>query len=110
MSVKTSVTQDKALGEPVILTESAAVTFQINVPGTNAPTSPTMTMYKQNSGSDISSTYFAGSMSVSGMAIITKTTQNLKAGEYIINIDATVGGNTYTVYRFPLIVKRKSTV
>jgi len=110
MSVKTSVTSDTALGPPVILTESGAVTFQINVPGSNAPSSPTMTMYKKNSGSDISATYFTGSMSVSGQAIITKTTQNLKAGEYIVNIDATVGGNTNTVYRFPLIVKRKNNV
>lgn len=110
MSTKTSVQSDTALGPPKILRESDSVTFQINVPGSDAPSSPTMTMYKKNSGSDISATYFTGSMSVSGQAIITKTTQNLKAGEYIVNIGATVAGNTLTVYCFPLIVKRKNNV
>ena len=67
-------------------------------------------MYRQNSGADVSSTYFTGSMSVSGSTIVTKTTQNLKAGDWIVNISATVDGMTYVVYRFPLVVKRANQI
>ncbi len=108
---KYTVSLDDALGPPVILHEGDAVAWSINVPDVSTSvTSPTLTMYRQNSGADVSSTYFTGSMSVSGTTIVTKTTQNLKAGDWIINVSATVDGLTYVVYRFPLIVKRKNQV
>lgn len=108
---KYTVSRDDALGEPVILIEGAAVSFSIEVPDVSTSiTSPTLTMYRQNSGADVSSTYFTGSMSVSGTTIVTKTTQNLKAGDWIVNISATVDGMTYVVYRFPLIVKRANQI
>lgn len=107
MSSKTSVTLDPALGPPVIVFEGDAVAWTIEVPDVaTSVTSPTMTMYRQNSGSDVSATYFTGSMSVTGNSIVTKTTQNLKAGDWVVNISATVDGVTYCVYRFPLIIKR----
>lgn len=108
---KYTISRDDALGEPVILIEGAAVSFTIEVPDVSTSvTSPTLTMYRQNSGADVSSTYFTGSMTVSGTSIVTKTTQNLKAGDWIVNISATVDGQTYVVYRFPLIVKRANQV
>jgi hypothetical protein len=111
MSNKTSVTLDPALGQVVILFEGDAVAWTITVPSVvTSITSPTMTMYRQNSGSDVSSTYFTGSLTVSGFDITTKTTQNLKAGDWIVNVNATVDGITYCVYRFPLIVKRLNQV
>ncbi len=111
MNQKTSTTNDPALGQVVILFEGDAVAWTITIPDvTTSVTSPTMTMYRQNSGSDVSSTYLTGSMSVSGYVITTKTTQNLKAGDWIINVSAAVDGITYCVYRFPLIVKRLNQV
>jgi len=108
---KYTVSMDDALGEPVILHEGDAVAWSISVPDVSVSvTSPVLTMYRQNSGNDVSSTYFTGSMSVSGTTIVTKTTQNLKAGDWIVNVSATVDGITYVVYRFPLIVKRKNQV
>ena len=108
---KYTVSSDDALGEPVILIEGAQVAWSIYVPDVSTSiTSPTLTMYRQNSGADVSSTYFTGSMSVSGSTIVTKTTQNLKAGDWIVNISATVDGMTYVVYRFPLIVKRANQI
>ena len=108
---KYTVSRDDALGEPVILFEGDAVAWSITVPDVSTSvTSPTLTMYRQNSGADVSATYFTGSMTVSGTTIVTKTTQNLKAGDWIVNISATVDGITYVVYRFPLIVKRKNQI
>jgi hypothetical protein len=109
---KYTVSLDDALGPPVILHEGDAVAWSINVPDVSVGvSSATLTMYRQNSGADVSSTYFTGEMSVSGLStIVTKTTQNLKAGDWIVNVSATVDGLTYVVYRFPLIVKRKNQV
>jgi len=108
---KYTVSLDDALGPPVILHEGDAVAWSINVPDVSVGvTDATLTMYRQNSGADVSSTYFTGSMSVSGTTIVTKTTQNLKAGDWIVNISAAVDGQTYTVYRFPLIVKRANQI
>lgn len=111
MSSKISTTKDPALGDPVIAFEGDGIFWTITVPDVTATlTTPTMTFYRQNSGSDLSSTYLTGSMSISGFTITTKTTTGLKAGEWIININATVDGLNYCVYRFPLIVKRLNQV
>ncbi len=109
---KYTISNDDALGEPVILHEGDAVAWSIYVPDVaTAVSSPTMTMYRKNSGADVSATYFTGSMSVTGSTtIVTKTTTALKAGEWIVNVSATVDGMTYIVYRFPLIVKRANQI
>ena len=68
-----------------------------------------MTMYKEGSTSDLSGTYLTGSMSVAGVdTIITKKTQNLKAGNYIISVNATVDGQVMNVVTIPFVVKRRS--
>lgn len=58
-------------------------------------TSPTMTMYL--GGTDVSSTYLTGSMSVASGRITTKSFQNLVPGNFFITIAATVSGITDTV-------------
>jgi hypothetical protein len=110
MTQKTSVTRDEALVEPVILKEADQVIFQIWVPGvTSSISSPTMKWYKANIGSDLSSTYLTGSMSVVGTDIIqTKQTTALKAGSWVMSISATVDGLTYVVATVPVIVKREN--
>ena len=106
------VTEDTTLAPPQILREGDAIAFQINVSGiVSSLASPTMTFYQKNTGSDLASTYLAGSMSVSGIdTIITKTTQNLKAGEWVMSISATVDGQVQNVVTIPIIVKRRNQV
>lgn len=107
MSQKTKVTQDPTLTDPVIRREGDSVAFAITVSGATTITSPTMTMYKEGSSTDISSTYLTGSTSVSGNVIVTKTTTGLIRGDYIVSVSATVDGQTYVVATIPFIVKRR---
>ena len=109
MSVKTSTTEDTTMAPPQILREGDAVAFQIDISGVvSTLASPTMTFWKDGGNSDKSSTYFTGSMTVSGIdTIITKTTQNLKAGSYVMSISATVDGQVQNVTTVPVIVKRQ---
>ena len=108
MTTQTSISSDQTITEPKILREGEAVAFKIIVPGVNSTlASPTMTFYKQNSGADVSSTYFTGSMSVFGLdTIITKTTQNLKKGDWTMSVFAVVDGQTQCVSTTHIIVKR----
>jgi hypothetical protein len=113
MATKTMVTSDQTLGAPVILIEGEAVAFQIDVPNvvTGITGTPLLSMYRQNSGADIAATYFvSANCTVSGNSIVTAATQNLKAGDWVVNIKAVVDGNTRMVYRFPLLVKRANQV
>jgi hypothetical protein len=111
MANKTSVVKDPALGAPVILFEGDEVAFSITVPDVSTSiTSPANGFYRQNSGADLSATYLTGSTTVSGFTITTKTTTNLKAGDWLMDVRATVDGVTYVVYRFPLIVKRRNQI
>lgn len=114
MSDKTMVTQDDTLTPPQILREGDQVAFQIDVAGVvSTLATPTMAFYKQNTGSDVSSTYFTGSITVptgSISTIITKTTQNLKAGEWVLSVGATVDGQVMNVATIPVIVKRANQV
>jgi hypothetical protein len=114
MSVKTSIALDSTLADPQILREGDAVAFQINVAGVvSTLASPTMAFYRQNTGADVSSTYFTGTITVptgSIDTIITKTTQALKAGEWVLSISATVDGQVMNVVTIPIIVKRANQI
>ena len=108
------VTEDDTLAPPQILREGDAIAFQIDVAGVvSTLATPTMTFYRQNTGADVSSTYFTGTITVptgSIDTIITKTTQNLKAGDWVLSVSATVDGQVMNVATIPVIVKRKNQV
>jgi hypothetical protein len=110
MSSKTMVANDDSLAEPQILREGDQIAFQLDITGvTSSLASPTMAFYQRNTGADKSATYFTGSITVptgSIDTIVTKTTQNLKAGEWILSISATVDGQVMNVATIPVIVKR----
>ena len=112
MSMKLNVTKDDTLSELVILREGDQVAFQIDISGVSSTLeSPTMAFYKQNSARDVSSTYFTGSMSIptgSIDTIITKTTQNLKKGDWTLSVNATVDGQVQNVCTVPVVVKRRN--
>ena len=107
---KTAIANDETSVEPVFVREGDQIAFKVVVAGVvTGITSPTMAMYKEGSQSDVSSTYLTGSMSIAGVdTIVTKTTQNLKAGNWILSISGTVDGQVQNVATIPLIVKRKS--
>jgi len=52
-----------------------------------------MTFVRRNGQSDLTSTYFTGSMSISGQTVKTKQTTGLKAGWYYLTVMATINGN-----------------
>src|SRR5688572_7204528 len=98
MTTRTQVTKDETAGDVVIAREGDAVPYTIPVSGVvSTLTSPTMKFFKEGSTNDVSSTYWTGSMSVSNFSITTKTTQNLKAGTYILSVNATVDGVSQNV-------------
>jgi len=109
MTQRSSLVNDETSTEPVFAREGDQVAYVIPVSGVvTGITSPTMTFYKEGGNSDLSSTYWTGSMSVSGVnSIVTKTTQNLKAGNWIISIFGTVDGQVQNVCTIPYIIKRK---
>ena len=103
MTQKTSITNDPTSAEPVFAREGDQVAYNIPVAGVvTGITSPTMEFYKDGGNTDLSSTYWTGSMSVSGVnSVITKTTQNLKAGNWIISISGTVDGQVQNIATIP---------
>jgi len=109
MTQRTSITNDETSSEPVFAREGDQGAYVISVAGVvTGITSPTMTFYKEGGNSDLSATYWTGSMSVSGVnSVLTKTTQNLKAGNWIISIFGTVDGQVQNIVTIPFIVKRK---
>jgi len=110
MSTKTLVTRDASLTEPQIWIEGDQIALQIPIPHvvTGITGTPTMKFFKANTTTDLSSTYFTGSMSVIGTNTIQcKTSQNLKAGSYVLSVTAVVDGQTYVTARVPIIVKRE---
>ena len=110
--MKTLIADDEAVAKPIIAHEGEGPVYAIRVPDVQtAITSPTMSFYKQNTGTDLSSTYLTGSLSVSGLdIIITKTFQSLKAGYWVFNVYATVDGISRLVLKQPFIVKRANEV
>lgn len=69
----------------------------------------TLTMFVYKNGTDVTSTFTTGSMSVSGDTITTKTLTGLIGGDELhVSIFATVDGEFGCVAEFPLIVRRKS--
>jgi len=76
---------------------------------TSSLASPTMAFYKRGQTTDVSSTYFTGSMTVSGLdTVVSKTTTGLKAGEWTLNWSATVDGVTKTIGTTHVTIRRKS--
>lgn len=114
MSSKTMVVKDEALVEPVIATEGEEPIYSVVVPGVQSSITNDATLqmgfYKANTGSDLSSTYLSGSLSISGFTITTKKFVSLKAGYYVWDIRATVDGILREVVRVPFIVKRRNEV
>lgn len=110
MTFKTQITKDETVVEPEVCREGDSVAFDVVVDGVvSSLSSPTMTMYKEGSTTDVSGTYLTGSMSVSGLdTIVTKSTTGLKAGWWILSVSATVDGQAQTVATIPLFVKRRS--
>ena len=112
MTQKSSIAQDPTSTDPEYLREGDEIAWTIPVSGVvTGVSSPTMTFYKEGGSTDLSTTYFSGSMSISGVnTIITKTTQSLKAGNYVMSIKATVDGVVQIVCTTRVIVKRRSEV
>lgn len=110
MTFKTQITKDETVVDPEVCREGDSVAFEVVVEGVvTGITSPTMTMYKEGSTTDVSSTYLTGAMSVSGVdTIITKSTTGLKAGWWILSVSGTVDGQAQIVATIPLLVKRRS--
>lgn len=110
MTQKSAISNDPTSNEPLYLREGDEVALTIHVAGVQSTiTSPTMTMYKEGTSTDLSSTYLTGAMSISGIdSIITKTTTGLKSGSYIWSVSATVDGQVQIVATIPVIVKRRS--
>lgn len=110
MSFKTQLTKDTTAVEPEVVREGDTVSFKIIVSGVvSGITSPTLKMYKEGSTTDVGSTYFTGSLSVSGVdTILTQSTTGLKQGNWLVSVNATVDGMQQNVVTIPLIVKRRS--
>jgi hypothetical protein len=68
----------------------------------------TQTFVRQNGQSDLSSTYFTGSMAISGKVIKTKQTTGLKAGMYYLTVNAGVNGSKDVVKSVWVHVVKKS--
>lgn len=94
--------------------EGSAPVFNVRIPTKSGATpvitnDATLLMYVYKNGSDATSTYTTGSMSVSGDVITTKTFQTLVGGDLLhVTIFATVDGVQGCVAEFPLVVRRKS--
>lgn len=112
MSNKVSVTDDPTYKRVEPITEGDEIAWVVPVGGVvTGISSPTMKMFKRGSTTDLSSTYFTGSMSVSGTdTVVTKTTSNIKAGDYVIPLKATIDGQTYTFAKLLVLVKREGDV
>lgn len=76
----------EARESPVLMFQGISDFHLLQIDGTGTLASPTMAIYKEGGTTDLSSTLLAGSMSVSGRVIKTKTVQNL------------IGGSNYKVY------------
>lgn len=94
--------------------EGSAPVFNIRIPTKSGATASitndaTLTMYVYKNGSDFTSTFTTGSMSVSGDIITTKSFTGLVGGDNLhVTVFATVNGMQGCVAEFPLIVRRKS--
>jgi len=92
--------------------EGEAFVRSIRVPmkDGSTPTLASPVMYVYKNGTDATSTYTTGSMSVSGDLITTKTFQNLVGGDALhVVIFATVNSAaSQCVAEFPLVVRKLS--
>jgi len=87
-----------------------AVSVRIPTKTGSSPTLSTPLMYVYKNGSDVTSTYTTGSMSVSGDIIVTKEFTSLVGGDLLnVTIFAIVdGSSSKCVAEFPLSVLKKS--
>lgn len=112
MSQKTKINNDTASTSRRVMREGEERPIVIRVIGSTTITDDatlTMTMYKRGASSDLSATYFTGSMSTNGTnQITTKTTNSaLRRGDYVVSVRATING-VLRVITVPLLVKRRS--
>lgn len=111
MSQKTKIGNNKTITDPIIMREGDERAITIRIIGSTTIASDatlTMTMYKQGTTTDVSSTYLTGSMTTNGSSTITtKSTTSLKQGEYLVSVKATVDSVLRIVATIPLIVKRR---
>jgi len=96
---------------PQIKLEGDVSPYNIRVP-TKDGSMPTITgpaMYVYKNGSDATSTFTTGSLSVSGDVITTKDFQALVGGDMLhVTVFATVNGKYRAVAEFPLTIRRLS--
>lgn len=112
MTSKSSIVNDETSVEPKVAREGEGIAYSIPVSGvvTGITNDATLVMYfyKKGGNTDLASTYWTGSMTVSGVnTVVTKTTTGLKAGEWVISIFGTVDGQVQNIATIPFIVKRK---
>lgn len=94
--------------------EGSAPIFNIRVTTKSGATpvitnDATLAMFVYKNGTDATSTFTTGSMSMSGDIITTKTFQALVGGDQLhVTIFATVDSVQGCVAEFPLVVRRKS--
>ena len=113
MSQKTKVVKDETITDVSILREGDEVAFSVQVVGAttiNDDATLTMTMYKVGTNTDVSSTFFTGTMTATNDTATTKTTTSLKAGEYTVSLKGTVDGQLYVFATIPIIVKRRGEI
>ncbi len=110
MTQRTLIVSDTTAVEPQVAREGDLIAFKVKVAGvTTGITSPTTKFYKEGATTDLSSTYLSGSATVSGVdTVITKSTQALKAGNWIVSVSGVVDGLTQNIATIPLAVKRIS--
>jgi len=110
MTQKSSIVNDVTSVEPEMCREGDAIAFIVKVSGVvTGISSPTNEFYREGQNTDVSATYLTGTTTVSGVdKVITKTTQNLKSGYWILSVSGTVDGLVQNIATIPLLVKRKS--
>lgn len=73
----------KASESPLLIYPGQSVTYSMVIDGQGVLDTPTMSIYKVNTGTDLASTLLSGSMSVTGRTITLKTISGLSSGEYL---------------------------
>jgi hypothetical protein len=88
--------------------ETETTPIKLVTSGFTTVTDPVQYFYKDGSQTDISSSSFSGSLSVSGTDIISKTPLNtIKAGRYVLSIFATMDGVYQCAGTIPWVIKRR---
>jgi hypothetical protein len=112
MTQKSSIAADQTLSELFILREGDQVGFSVPVSGASSISSVTLAFYKkgQSTNTEASGAVYwtTTACTVTGNTVVTGTTQNLKAGEWILSINGTVDGLIMNIITIPINIKRRS--